>query len=72
MTAATTSTTQNEQGVQSTQGTQKMQYYRFKPWNIGRYLVWTLFAIVLIVSPLGYLLIGPLGDWSDRAAGSIF
>jgi len=52
MTAATTSTTQNEQGVQSTQGTQKMQYYRFKPWNIGRYLVWTLFAIVLIVSPL--------------------
>jgi branched-chain amino acid transport system permease protein len=52
MTAATTSTTQNEQGVQSTQSTQKMQYYRFKPWNIGRYLVWTLFAIVLIVSPL--------------------
>ena len=52
MTAATTSTTQNEQGVQSTQGAQKMQYYRFKPWNIGRYLVWTLFAIVLIVSPL--------------------
>ena len=26
----------------------------------------------LIVSPLGYLLIGPLGDWADRAAGSIF
>ncbi|WP_260590460.1 branched-chain amino acid ABC transporter permease [Variovorax sp. DXTD-1] len=52
MTAATTSTTQNEQGVQSPQGTQKVQYYRFKPWNIGRYLVWTLFAIVLIVSPL--------------------
>lgn len=52
MTAATTSTTQNEQGVQSPQSTQKMQYYRFKPWNIGRYLVWTLFAIVLIVSPL--------------------
>jgi branched-chain amino acid transport system permease protein len=52
MTAATTSTTQNEQGVQSPQSTQKVQYYRFKPWNIGRYLVWTLFAIVLIVSPL--------------------
>ena len=28
------------------------QYYRFKPWNIGRYLIWMLFAIVLIVSPL--------------------
>ncbi|HEY0164647.1 MAG TPA: NADH-quinone oxidoreductase subunit N, partial [Sphingomicrobium sp.] len=27
---------------------------------------------VLIVSPLGYLLIGPLGDLSDYAAGSIF
>jgi NADH-quinone oxidoreductase subunit N len=27
---------------------------------------------VLIVSPLGYLLIGPLGDITDRAAGSIF
>jgi NADH-quinone oxidoreductase subunit N len=26
----------------------------------------------LIVSPLGYLLIGPLGSWTDRAAGSIF
>ncbi|MGI8611130.1 MAG: NADH-quinone oxidoreductase subunit NuoN [Sphingomicrobium sp.] len=26
----------------------------------------------LIVSPLGYLLIGPLGDAADRAAGSIF
>lgn len=27
------------------------QYYRFKPWNIGRYLIWSLFAIALIVSP---------------------
>ncbi len=26
----------------------------------------------IIVSPLGYLLIGPLGSWADRAAGSIF
>ncbi|WP_265563149.1 NADH-quinone oxidoreductase subunit NuoN [Sphingomicrobium arenosum] len=30
----------------------------------------TLFA--LIVSPLGYLLIGPLGDWSSNAAGTLF
>jgi NADH-quinone oxidoreductase subunit N len=29
-------------------------------------------AGVLIVSPLGYLLIGPLGNLTDRAAGSIF
>ncbi len=27
---------------------------------------------VLIVSPFGYLLIGPLGDLTDRAAGSLF
>jgi NADH-quinone oxidoreductase subunit N len=34
---------------------------------------WALIAIGgLIVSPLGYLLIGPLGTLSDRAAGSIF
>jgi NADH-quinone oxidoreductase subunit N len=26
----------------------------------------------LLVSPLGYLLIGPLGRLADRAAGSIF
>ena len=25
------------------------QYYRFKPWNIGRYFIWSLFAIALIV-----------------------
>ena len=27
-------------------------YYRFKPWNIGRVLIWSLFALMLIVSPL--------------------
>jgi NADH-quinone oxidoreductase subunit N len=26
----------------------------------------------IIVSPLGYLLIGPLGSLTDRAAGSLF
>ncbi|HEX2803683.1 MAG TPA: NADH-quinone oxidoreductase subunit N, partial [Sphingomicrobium sp.] len=26
----------------------------------------------LLVSPLGYLLIGPLGSMTDRAAGSLF
>lgn len=27
------------------------RYYRFKPWNIGRYLIWTLFALALIAAP---------------------
>ena len=27
-------------------------YYRFKPWNVGRLLVWSLFALLLIVAPL--------------------
>jgi len=31
-----------------------------------------LVAASLIVSPLGYLLIGPIGQWTDRAAGSLF
>jgi NADH-quinone oxidoreductase subunit N len=31
-----------------------------------------ILVAALIVSPLGYLLIGPLGDYADRAAGSIF
>jgi branched-chain amino acid transport system permease protein len=31
---------------------QTTQYYRFKPWNVGRYLIWSLFAIALIVAPL--------------------
>ena len=31
-----------------------------------------IFACALFVSPLGYLLIGPLGALTDRAAGSLF
>jgi NADH-quinone oxidoreductase subunit N len=31
-----------------------------------------LFGAAAIVSPLGYLLIGPLGTWTDRVAGSLF
>jgi len=31
-----------------------------------------ILVAALAVSPLGYLLIGPLGSWADRAAGSIF
>ncbi len=28
------------------------QYYRFKPWNVGRLVVWSLFAVMLIVAPM--------------------
>src|SRR6476620_178376 len=28
------------------------QYYRFKPLNLGRFFIWSLFAIALIVAPL--------------------
>lgn len=28
--------------------------YHFKPWNIGRWLVWGLFALLLIVAPLAW------------------
>ncbi|MBC7611227.1 MAG: branched-chain amino acid ABC transporter permease [Polaromonas sp.] len=28
------------------------QFYQFKPLNVGRYVVWSLFALVLIVAPL--------------------
>ena len=31
-----------------------------------------ILVAALAVSPLGYLLIGPLGALADRAAGSIF
>jgi len=26
-------------------------YYEFKPWNVGRWIVWTLFALVLLLAP---------------------
>lgn len=29
-----------------------VSYYRFKPWNIGRVVIWSLFAIALIVAPM--------------------
>ncbi len=29
-----------------------VRYYRFQPWNIGRWLIWSLFAIALIVAPM--------------------
>jgi NADH-quinone oxidoreductase subunit N len=31
-----------------------------------------IFLSALVISPLGYLLIGPLGTLTDRAAGSLF
>jgi hypothetical protein len=30
-----------------------------------------MFACAVLVSPIGYLLIGPLGRLADRAAGSL-
>jgi len=27
-------------------------HYRFKPWNVGRWVLWGLFASVLAVAPL--------------------
>ena len=27
-------------------------HYRFKPWNVGRFVIWTLFAAALIVAPM--------------------
>lgn len=27
-------------------------YYRFKPWNVGRIVIWSLFALLLIVAPM--------------------
>lgn len=46
MTTATTTT--NPDAGAST----PTRYYRFKPWNIGRVLIWSLFAIALIVAPM--------------------
>jgi branched-chain amino acid transport system permease protein len=28
------------------------QYYEFKPYNVGRWVVWSLFALVLLVAPM--------------------
>ncbi len=27
------------------------QYYEFKPWNVGRSIIWSLFALVLLLAP---------------------
>ena len=29
-----------------------MSSYKFKPFNVGRWIIWSLFAIVLIFAPL--------------------
>jgi NADH-quinone oxidoreductase subunit N len=31
-----------------------------------------IFLMALLVSPIGYFLIGPLGNFADRAAGALF
>ncbi|NDZ16460.1 branched-chain amino acid ABC transporter permease [Variovorax sp. WS11] len=40
------------EGAGPARASQRVAYYRFKPWNIGRALIWTLFAVSLIVAPL--------------------
>lgn len=32
--------------------TSSVSYYRFTPWNLGRVIVWTLFALLLLVAPV--------------------
>ena len=27
------------------------EYYRFRPWNVGRFVIWTAFAVALLVAP---------------------
>ena len=27
------------------------RFYRFKPWNVGRVVVWSVFALILIAAP---------------------
>ncbi len=29
-----------------------VSYYRFKPWNVGRFVIWALFAVALIIAPM--------------------
>ena len=38
--------------TQSVSSANATSHYRFKPWNVGRFVVWTLFAVLLIVSPM--------------------
>lgn len=32
--------------------TSTVSYYRFTPWNVGRAIVWTLFALLLLLAPI--------------------
>ena len=36
----------------STPSSASTPYYRFKPFNVGRFVIWTLFAVLLIVAPM--------------------
>ena len=41
----------------------KRAVYHFKPWNVGRWVLWGLFAVVLAVAPL---LVGGTGAAFER------
>jgi branched-chain amino acid transport system permease protein len=36
----------------STTSSSPASYHRFKPWNVGRLVIWSLFALLLIVAPM--------------------
>ncbi|MDR6537745.1 branched-chain amino acid ABC transporter permease [Variovorax soli] len=50
--ASTSASPAGDAAAPSSANKQPVAYYRFKPWNIGRALIWTLFAVGLIVAPL--------------------
>jgi branched-chain amino acid transport system permease protein len=50
MTTATTTSPATSGTPGNAAGPKK--YYRFKPLNIGRILIWSLFALLLIVAPM--------------------
>lgn len=48
----TSTTTAGAAAPLSTPAATPVSYYRFKPLNIGRFVIWSLFAIALIVAPM--------------------
>ncbi|MFN9726199.1 branched-chain amino acid ABC transporter permease [Acidovorax sp.] len=42
----------NSNSTITSAGASVASHYRFKPWNVGRFVIWSLFAIVLMVAPM--------------------
>ena len=45
-------TTATSVATASTPAATATSHYRFKPWNVGRFVIWSLFAAALIVAPM--------------------